>query len=226
MPITRGADPTQVIIDEVLEVRDQRIAVRIPVANELLTNPAGRGTVANHMLHTAVRQARMSANNLLPPGAPVVTHDDVLRALMASDTYRELRGLPPAPRRNVVAAGGVIPAHRGEWATARGIYQQGWVEPHDIRVTLDVRDNMPRLRHLLQAAPADTRPIRFEALDELDEPDEHGLDELMPLTAKRHCACGDHASPAWEHGQIECTYRLDRPVSDYEDDGPHDDEDD
>lgn len=174
------------LIDEVFQVGQERLAVRVPVANEVLMDQQGRRAVADQMRNTVLdAAARAGLDRMLAEMA--IDDNDLYFRLTTGDTHRNIPGV-------------------GAYAISHGYARGGLIAP------------APRTPEELRQAHTELS-LRGNAFFALG-----GTAEERVAAVRRMCACGDPVSPAWDHGEIECTY-LDRDISEYVDEGRDDDDD-
>lgn len=227
MPIRRdavGAAIGAAIIDETFQIRGQTLAIRVPVAEHLLADPAGRRAVADHIEDYVTGPAR-------PAWASRVEMHDAVRD---NATWRDLRGALP-----LGADGGI--ALRNNMIKTPQVQVDLDVRAERLRVQLTTEPVAPAIpayaagqwananMRITPWDPPETEPILTRLGDlRLDDMVARVRQDIMreeaAVTEPDSCACGQRFHPdgepnqAWEHGQDECVF-VERSIGEFIDHG-------
>lgn len=208
----RGVHTDMVIIDEVFQIGHDRLAVHLPVARHLLADAPGRRFVAEEVRREVERHARRDGRfNAADVNDAMLTNRRYLELadIPIGDAERWIREGRQAqrmqvmePRNYIVAgnlddlwvdraphAGGVIPAHRGNYATTHQVYTAAdntWVNigttPNPIRVNIADNvavqlDDFPRARANEYARPRLENLVRNPRIFWANEPRPEPFDD-------------------------------------------------
>ncbi len=227
MPIRDELQADMVIIDELIDVRAERFAIRVPVTREVFANPDGRRAVAHDLRHHLIAEIRgRHRGNFAPLGVDDNAMQLADEALSRNWTYKALaEGRDPrAP---------LPPPGRLVTDQFQRNYLGGMAE--ELNIALD--------RQMLNGAHVNAAPnprIFFENLDRDTTRGGYAASGGItwastnantrhaapppPVPTEAPCACGDRFTEddepnnAWTHGPDECVYN-DRPVTEYVDHG-------